>query len=1587
MASSYDGTIKIMTAVDPLGIRKGLSDITSSITGLSRTISSASSGMFSGLQSGFASTARGANSLNSALTKIAATIATVVSAKALIDFARDSIELGSDLIEMENVTNTVFGSMSGAVDAWAKNASRTAGQTEKQAKNYIGTLGAMAKAFGYGTEEAYAMSTTLTQLTGDVASFYNLDQDEAFNKMKAVFTGETESLKSLGVVMTQAALDEFALANGFGKVTAKMTEAEKVALRYRFIQEKLSAASGDFVRTQDSWANQMKQLKLNIQEIMSNLGQGLINVLLPFVKAINMLLGRLGTLANSFKSFSELLTGKKSSGPTGSAQAGLQELTGNLDDSTDATIKYSDATKDAAKANKKYLSSLDEMNRWQSEATPEEPGSGLGDALSWLGDVDYGNLADGETAIDRFSSALQRLAEAVKKGDWEKIGDTIMNALSNMIEKIDWNKIYEKAESFGTGLASFLNGLINPRLFWDLGRTIANAINTALTAANAFAVTFDFTNLGKTLAMGLISFLTNIDWNTLLSAATNWAKGIADALNGFLNPSTFRTVGQSIARLLNTAVTAAFTLGSELEWADIGDGIAAGINAAIEEFDFEKVAESFNVWAEGFLDLLIHAIGGVDWFKLGLKIRNALLKVKWGVLLRRVARLIWTVLSGALKTLAGLFFDADSITNPISDALGDVEETLSSFVEDVDWESISTSISSIAESLTPFVEGFGAGFLEFFNGILEIGVEVLKTIGEALATIAEKLGEVDPDTLEKVGSVLGTIAATVLTYMLATKIKDVFSALGGGLGTIGETVKKNPITAIWFALTTIVEVLKELGLLPDGWEKPLIAGITAVCSAITVGRWVKKIADFFSGKAAQKVISDAVTKTVGGGITEGVAKASVSQTIGTAMKGLWSTVLVPLGSAALVAAIAVGVGALVTAGIKKAAGLVEMMQGGNGELTPAGISAQTWIESLGLSNEEVQELWSKIEQWETEGVDPAELFKNVTIELEKLGVSAEQAQHALENYNVVGSSTSENMILMQAATESLGEGFSNYSDRVNMGAYSANDAYALLKDVVYDFRDASGAGYDAFSELDKILNSTDYTSPQAQLDAMIKHMNTLDGVTEGYGPTAEEFLRIMKEQYPEAFQNVTTNADTAADSINGVATASSNAEEAAHNMATSTDTSMTNASTSVSTAADSMTEDMNATAEAANGASTAISGATSQAPDVEDLNTWATTAAGNADTLAESADGAATSEGSMGSEYIGFVNEATQKTREFSSVSGNVASVGDAAGGTAEQTLAMSDTFKTELNNMDTRSKTAASSVTGHIGSIATAAGDMQESIGSSIDGVSDSIDSAVTTVETQGNNVSNWVSGWADEMAAEVRDDGVNITEGLASGLEDETAKNGLLNTLKDVFGMPDDEIVAMYGISSPSKVMHDYGQYMVQGLADGIQSMRTYLYNAFSDVLSSLPNAITSLQHDLAWRLNSMIDGAESAQHAMADALSFEKTLSDKFAQLTGWKSIRVRVPYNYVGYRVPYLATGAVIPPNSPFLAMMGDQKSGTNIEAPLSTIKQAVIEALGEQKRGGSYEFVAQLNRRTIFDEVIEEAKMRQMQSGSNPFDLA
>lgn len=534
----------------------------------------------SGVQSGVSAIKQSFNGLGSAVKKIGLLIGGAFAIGKLTQFGKECIELGSNLAEVQNVVDVTFTTMSDKVNEFAKNAMTSAGLSETMAKQYVGTFGAMSKSFGFSESQAYDMSTALTQLTGDVASFYNISQDLAYIKLKSVFTGETETLKDLGVVMTQSALDQYALANGYGKTTSEMTEQEKVALRLAFVQKQLSAASGDFIRTSDSWANQVRVMQLQLQSLKETVGQGLINIFTPVLKVINILLGKLATLANAFKSFTELITGKKSSGQTSGSGAGLAgtdviadtadqygQAADNAEKLADANKDNATATKKANKETKNYLSSLDEVHKASSTgsatSTPSGAGSGGtgsggGGLPSSVGSVDYGSLAEGENALDKISDSAKKLADLLKKlwkpfrDAWKKEGKKTIDSA-----KFAFSSLGTLVKSVGKSIVEVWTNGTGTKMLETMLRIAQNVLKTIGDIASRFADAWNKNNVGTQIIQNIANaLLTVMQFVERIAADTaTWAANL-----------DFYPLLESISNLTSTFAPILESIGNVLEW-------------------------------------------------------------------------------------------------------------------------------------------------------------------------------------------------------------------------------------------------------------------------------------------------------------------------------------------------------------------------------------------------------------------------------------------------------------------------------------------------------------------------------------------------------------------------------------------------------------------------------------------------------------------------------------------------------------------------------------------------------------------------------------------------------------------------------------------------------------------------------------------------------------------------------------------------------------------------------------------------------------------------------------------------------------
>lgn len=774
--------------------------------------------------------------------KAGAALAAAFAVKKIWDFGAACVELGSDLQEVQNVVDVTFPQMSKQVDEFAKNAAAQFGLSETMAKKFTGTFGAMAKAFGFNEQSAYEMSTALTGLSGDVASFYNMSQEEAFTKLKSVFTGETESLKDLGVVMTQAALDQYALSNGFGKTTAAMSEAEKVALRYQFVTEQLSLASGDFVRTSDGWANQVRVLKLQFESLQATIGQGLINVLTPVIKVINTIIGKLMSLANAFKAFTELITGKKSGGGASAAVAGMEAVASSADNASTAIGGTGSAAKKAAKEIKGATTGIDELNIID-QGDSGSGGSGGSASGGYQADqFDMGEIAPLDDEVDAGYQALidrvKELQGLFKEGFQAGFGDlsvldsiqahldnikaslqdiftddSVQQAANQFVESFVLNlgKVTGSIASIGASLGDFLVGAFDKYLsknsgflknkivaLFDIGSEvsrIAGDLSSAVAEIFAVLQLDSFKDIGASLI--------EIVGNTALNLSEIFLRVKTDAFEKFALP-----IIENKDRIVEAL-------------SGLGDLLAPVVGLIADAFTY--VGQTINDVYAGIISPVIGLMAQLVSDKVGviLEAFNSLLLP----VLQHIGDKIQELRDGAFAQLAAAF---DSLVEKVSELVQIVTSQIQVLLDQylmpfVDWiinamaPYITTAVNLVVDAFFWFLEQVSSvidGVLEALGGLLDFLTGVFTGdwkkawtgIKTFLSSIWELMKSLVQAAIEAISVIISSVLASIQNSWnsIWTGIKD-FAA--GIWPAIRDTIS-SLIDAIHTKISSVMETIK-----------------------------------------------------------------------------------------------------------------------------------------------------------------------------------------------------------------------------------------------------------------------------------------------------------------------------------------------------------------------------------------------------------------------------------------------------------------------------------------------------------------------------------------------------------------------------------------------------------------------------------------------------------------------------------------------------------------------------------------------------------------------------------------------------------
>lgn len=786
------------------------------------------------------------SSFSSSFKKIGKMAIAAFSVKAITDFMGSCLELGSNLTEVQNVVDTAFPSMNAQADSFAKSCMESFGLSETMAKKFMGTFGAMSNSFGFTEKKALEMSETLTGLAGDVASFYNLDPTEAYTKIKSVFTGETETLKDLGIVMTQAALDQYALANGYGKTTAKMSEQEKVALRYAFVQDRLSMATGDFIKTQDSWANQTRILSLRFDNLKASLGKGFIAVFTPIIKGINWVLANLQSLADSFANMMEFLTGGSES--SGGKNSTIQNVASDLGIASDNAGGLSNELKKAgssgekaAKKIQKAFTKVDTINKLSFESDSGGSGDESSDSGSVADAVDFPEATKQasvfDSMLDGIINEFKRLSEIFLKGfkigfgdsfkDLERLKDYIFS-IGNSLEYIFINPQVANAAKLWVDQTVMMLGQLTGSIA-SIGTTIA----TLLTGSVATYLSSNEDRI-KTTILQWFNIGTRMSY-----IVGNFSTAVADIASVFAGPTAINIGANLIEAIVNGAmetITLIWKLGL-----DIIDALTTPITENKDKIKttLEEMLKPIETTTRTIADSVNETFSVIG------QTYDEYVKPAFDKIKRGLTGIVSTVLDAYNSNIApavnGIADDFSTMWKDyVQPAINSVIEFFGKFAElfGTVFETIlKPLIEWLVNTLAPIVANVIQGVWDIVKLFIKFVSNAVKSIMEVLGGICDFLTGVFTGDWSKAWEGIKGILQGVWDFM-ANIVKTLLEAIGIDIDTILSDIKSawddvwggisDFFSDIWDGLCdvagTALDNLKKgiddvLGGIKDIWEK------------------------------------------------------------------------------------------------------------------------------------------------------------------------------------------------------------------------------------------------------------------------------------------------------------------------------------------------------------------------------------------------------------------------------------------------------------------------------------------------------------------------------------------------------------------------------------------------------------------------------------------------------------------------------------------------------------------------------------------------------------------------------------------------
>lgn len=769
-----DGKVVIETGLDSTGLKKGLNNLKPQFTEMGNTGTKA----MNQISNSMSGATKSIGSLKSSLKGIIGTLGLVFSLKALINFGQQAVDVASDLTEVDNVVQKAFGNMRGEMDALADSSIKNLGISRLEAYQTGSTFMAMGKSMLTSSQDAKDMALNLTKLSANMASFFNTSNKYAAIALKSIYTGETETLKQYGVVMTEVNLKQFALAQGITKSYNEMSQSEKVMLRYQYVMQQLGYIGDDFIDTQDSWANQTRVLKEQWKEFLGVLGTGIITVLTPLVKALNMIMGRMIAIAKSIGSVLSNVFGIQVQSAN-QVSGAISDTADAFDDATTAVGDYDTATKKASKTASKSLASFDKLNNTMTSQSDNGAGAGGAGGGSGLTTPDISSGTD--SAIDQTNSKINTILDNVKKRLLELV-DLVKKGFKNGLGT-DFDASIKRTQKHLASIGKQLQDIF----------TNPNVINAANNWANNVAYALgqlagSMVSIGQTIVENLVGGV-----DSFLSKDSGY---ITDRIVALFDISS--KVAQ-ITGNLSTAIAEIFTVfRSDTAKNITGDfmGINADLALGFMELTGRLSSDLYNLIAQPIID-------NKD------KIQQAVMG-----LLEPISIAMDTIHGAIKNTFEQIFNVYDEYLAP---AFQNITEGFSSLVGSLldIWNSqvapflttVATEIQTLWEThLQPFVNNLITLVGKIVLAISELWKNVLEPlIAWIVANVVPVITPILETMVKTVSSIIGTIA-DILSGIMETLsgIIDFITGVFTGDWSLAWQGVQEIFTGIWNALTGFI---------------------------------------------------------------------------------------------------------------------------------------------------------------------------------------------------------------------------------------------------------------------------------------------------------------------------------------------------------------------------------------------------------------------------------------------------------------------------------------------------------------------------------------------------------------------------------------------------------------------------------------------------------------------------------------------------------------------------------------------------------------------------------------------------------------